>query len=79
MSDASHYDARTVRIRYSTGVKRVPYLEHWEDNFLRPPGLVGWPASLLRQVNAYVARGSWFSAEDAAALANPETGRISKF
>lgn len=45
---------------------------------LPPPGNQEWPVAVVKQVNAYVARRSWFAAEDAGVLA-ARLGRISKF
>src|SRR4051812_43344204 len=77
MQHVRHHDGRSVAVRYSRR-SRVPYLEAWEDNVLRPSDVVEWPDALLRQVKAYVAHRSWFSDDDAHAL-SARLGRISKF
>lgn len=77
MDVTTTFDGRQVGVRYSSG-SQVPYLERWEDNVLHPRGGADWPPALLKQVNGYVARRSWFSDEDADALA-VRLGRISKF
>jgi hypothetical protein len=64
-------------VRYSAG-SGVPYLADWECNVLKPPDDMPRPPAVLRQVNAYVARRSWFADEDAEVLAE-RLGRISKF
>src|SRR5215211_1511187 len=71
------HDGRLVDVRYSRGSK-VPYAVRWEDNVLPPREGSAWPSSLLKQVNGYVVRRGWFSAEDAAVL-TARLGRISKF
>jgi hypothetical protein len=71
------WDGRTVGVCSSRGASAVPYVLDWEDNVLPPPDGQEWPASLLRQVRAYVARRSWFSDGDADALA-AKLGVISK-
>jgi hypothetical protein len=70
-------DGRLVDIRYSLRSK-VPYVASWEDNVLLPPLGCAWPSNVLKHVNGYVARTSWFADEDAAILA-AGIGRISKF
>lgn len=78
MTLASGLDGRLVPVRSSRGREAVLYFERWEDNVLPPPSGETWPPQVLRQVNAYVAHKSWFSAPDADALA-ARLGRISKF
>ena len=73
-----HHDGGTVAIRYSAGARAMPYLESWEDNVHRLPDADEWPASLVRQVKSYVAHRSWFSAEDADALAIRLGGQIGR-
>src|SRR4051794_25204728 len=77
MAQVRGYDGRRVEIRHSLGSK-VPYVVAWEDNVLAPPSDCQWPPAVVKQVNAYVARKSWFAEEDAAVLA-ARLGHISKF
>jgi hypothetical protein len=71
------WDGRTVEVCRSRG-SGVCYLVDWENNLLPLADGLAWPASLRRQVRAYVARRSWFAAADGDVLA-AKLGRISKF
>jgi hypothetical protein len=71
------YDGEPVELRYSAG-SSVPYVLNWEDNALHPPPGSAWPPAVIRQVEGYVARNSWFAATDAEDLA-ARLGFISKF
>jgi hypothetical protein len=78
MPELPGQDGRDVPMRWSRGTRPVPYFERWQDNVLPPPMGQDWPPMLIRQVRAYTARRTWFSQEDAEALA-AQLQRISKF
>ena len=71
------WDGRRVGARASRGERAVTYFERWQDNVLPSP-TGQWPPWLENQVRSYVARPSWFSRDDAIALA-AQLGGISKF
>jgi hypothetical protein len=71
------YDSKPVELRYRAG-SSVPYVLNWEDNALYPPPGAAWPPAVIRQVEGYVARKSWFAATDAEGLA-ARLGFIGKF
>src|SRR3954453_9225171 len=71
------WNGSPVTVRRSAGSGQVAYVEKWDRNVMRA-GDQPWPAWLLKQVRGYVAHRSWFSDEDADALA-ADLGVISKF
>ena len=76
MEQMIDWNGKPVEVLRSRG-SGVPYVTSWQRNVIRP-GSHGWPPSLVKQVRDRTAQRSWFSAGDAAKLAE-ELGVVSMF
>lgn len=68
MAEIQDWRRRPLRVRYSRGDSKVPYVNDWDRNVVGVDDRHTPPDFLLRQVRGYVARPTWFDEEDAAAL-----------